>query len=346
MHINLAVNLDYCTVVTNTTVIDTTKESFLSSWAPEATTIDPTMFVVPKNPQACLGGLPDELLLNITGRLSNDALAKLCRTNKLYRGIAEADLYACVPESARYDELTALMGNPRLCKLVRRISDSIPNDKDDDNDDHDEMWQLILSNATNIKELEVYDYERLKCGKDSIEHYTFTRLLHASMQIPLPPDTNTFAHLEILTLLLDNLEIRHIAPAFSLPSLHTLELGNLVGRETNQPWPLAASTSNIRSPTLESCVLDTHIVVQMLKSIKKLRYFDYRVVYYRWLYIRPGDDTPLPHIIWADLAAGLRYHADSLASLELYEAARVNQAMASEGPGGEFSRLAERLHCT
>jgi hypothetical protein len=124
---------------------------------------------------------------------------------------------------------------------------------------------------------------------------------------------------------LDNLEIRHVAPVFSLPSLHTLVLGHFVGRETKEPWLLAESTSNITALKLDLCILGTRIVVKILKSVKKLRDFLHQSVTWDPSYTHPDDDTPLPHFIWAELAAGLRYHADSLTSLVLYESASLTE---------------------
>lgn len=311
-----------------------------SCCAPEATAADPdpTMFVVPKNPEACLGGLPDELLLNITGRLSNDALAKMCRTSKFYKGITEAGLYECVPECVRYGILQELVGNTRLCKFIRKIEEIHPKRVNE---------PPILKEATNIKVLKVNLYRKILDldGEDIMEQCLVIKLLNGSITIPVQPDTNTFAHLEKLELRLENLEIRHIAPVFSLPSLHTLVLVHFVGRETNEPWPLPKSTSNITTLKLDFCILETCIIVKILKSVKKLRSFLYQPIICDPLYEPPYDDTRLPHIMWAELAAGLRYHADSPTSFVLYESASVTKQRNPEtGQRASLARCATSLY--
>jgi hypothetical protein len=95
----------------------------------EVTVCDPEIPVVPKNPQACLGGVPEELLTSVVEYLEGDEtiLAKLCRTDRRCKRIAEALLYKNVQGGQfwnkngcveRISHNTALAENTKKARFV------------------------------------------------------------------------------------------------------------------------------------------------------------------------------------------------------------------------------------
>ncbi|KAH7086721.1 hypothetical protein FB567DRAFT_549176 [Paraphoma chrysanthemicola] len=92
--------------------------SHTSSGAKVMTTASITeIFVAPKNPRACLDGLPEELLMAIVDELPERGLGRLSKTNKRYNRLANTCLYEYLGE---YDHKKrySIAHNPRLAELL------------------------------------------------------------------------------------------------------------------------------------------------------------------------------------------------------------------------------------
>ncbi|KAI4647688.1 hypothetical protein J4E93_004098 [Alternaria ventricosa] len=271
----------------------------------------PDLPVVLKNPQACLGGIPEELLLKIMEHVKevgrDDALSKLCRTDKLCKRLAEVVMYKTLCASGsttHYKKTAAMVSNHLLSEHIRRIS--IFFDGENVNKD---ACNKILANAHDIQEF--YVTERF----DRPAHTPkWLQMLNSAVTRPVGGHVNRFAKLKELKIASCNLSVEELCCVFRLPSLETLVLAGICQTTPVENWSVPESSSSIRKLHLVDAMMDIAVIAQMLLALKALHSFGYDRSTGRWEpFAAEGNPLSIwPEHSWKLLGDALRRHRHSL----------------------------------
>ncbi|KAI4917557.1 uncharacterized protein J4E92_008951 [Alternaria infectoria] len=271
----------------------------------------PDLPVVLKNPQACLGGIPEELLLKIMEHVKevgrDDALSKLCRTDKLCKRIAEVVLYKTVHalgSSMYYKKAAAIASNHLLSEHVREIKIFFGGKKI-----NKDACYKILANAHDIQTFHVMEtYDR------PAHTPKWLQILNSAVARPVGGHLNRFAKLKELNIGSRNLSVEELSCVFRLPSLETLTLEDICQTTPVENWSVPESSSSIRKLRLVYAMMDISVIAQMLLTLKALHSFRYQRSIGRWEPFA-AEDNPLsiwPEHSWKLLGDALRGHRHSL----------------------------------
>ncbi|KAI4701702.1 hypothetical protein J4E81_003442 [Alternaria sp. BMP 2799] len=271
----------------------------------------PDLPVVLKNPQACLGGIPEELLLKIMEHVKevgrDDALSKLCRTDKLCKRIAEVVMYKtlrAVSSTRHYKKAAAIASNHLLSRHIREISiffGGKPVNKD--------ACNKILANAHDIQAFNVTEtYDR---PEDTPK---WLQMLNSAVARPVGGHVNRFAKLKELNIASRHLSVEELSCVFRLPSLETLILWEICQTTPVENWSVPESSSSIRKLHLVHAMMDISVVAQMLLTLKALHSFRYHRSTGRWEpFAAEGNPLSIwPEHSWKLLGDALRGHRHSL----------------------------------
>jgi hypothetical protein len=302
---------------------------------PEDRLGSPDLPIVPKNPQACLNGLPEEILLKVmetVTKMSNAyirELPKFCLTNKRCKRIAEVVMHKKIYSTAgsyMHAQAETIASNPLLAKHVREISvlfGHTPDPKDwpgeqiVDEGTMRKVFTKILTNAHGVQTLYLTEDVDGPIKRDELAHTLgWLELMESAVASPMRGDANRFDKLKTLTLSSDsqNLSVGDISCVFRLPSLETLKLGEIYQTTAFEEWSVLDSSSSIRNLYLENVMVDITAVTQMLLMLKALHIFRYHRSTIRWEPFA-AKDNPLsvwPEHSWKLLGDALRRHGDSL----------------------------------
>ncbi|RYN15624.1 hypothetical protein AA0115_g12932 [Alternaria tenuissima] len=304
----------------------------------------PEVPVVPKNPQACLDGIPEELLLHVAEYLDTrlDALAELCLTNHRCKRVAEEVLYRNIGmQSDDWAKAQSVASNTRLASHVRHFSSVFDwNDKTlvtkDWNDKvlatRDE-FDKILANAHKIQTFALNEIAPHHSRNWTNRHdflvgeMSWLDLINLAVAQSIDGQTNQFTHLNKLTIVTDVLSLEEISCVFRLPSLNSLFLQDVHQTTPFRDWPIPTSSSPIREIALRNAMMDISAVAQMISSVKSLSNFMYEHNTMAW---EPfgNDDNPMsvwPEHSWKLLGDALRKHRDTL--VELYAFSYSDKAL-------------------
>ncbi|USP80754.1 hypothetical protein yc1106_08028 [Curvularia clavata] len=289
--------------------------------------------MLPEYPKASLGGIPEEILVNIATRLryNRDALAKLCRTDKRCRRIAEAVLYECIGpwHSNDHEEAHAISRWPALATNVRACSYDFDSklEKESDRD----AYIDVLENAHNIQDLKWSDgYFRFKQREMAYRRtcldflYKTVALFNKAVNQPFGAH-NRFKQLKNIEIAVHSLPdgqrfpMETLSSLFQLPSLTSLCLQGLNQVKPLRNWTVPPSTSPIRKLGLWSDLMDITAITQIIASIKTLETFEYNYSQILWEPSGTEDDqssTPPKHS-WKLLGQAMCQHRDCLNNLLL-----------------------------
>jgi hypothetical protein len=290
--------------------------------------------VVPKNPQACLDGIPEELLLHVAEYLDTrlDALAELCLTNHRCKRVAEEVLYKNIcMRSYDWSKAQSVASNTTLASHVRHLY-SVFHWNDGALETSD-VFDNILANAHKIQTFALEEIAPHHSRNWTNRHDFFAGemswlgFINLAVAQSIDGQTNRFTHLNKLTIVTHVLSLEEISCVFRLPSLNSLFLQDVHQTTPFRDWPIPSSSSSIREITLRNAMMDISAVVQMISSVKSLSNFMYEHNTMAW---EPfgNDDNPMsvwPEHSWKLLGDALRNHRDTL--VELYAFSYSDKAL-------------------
>ncbi|USP76960.1 hypothetical protein yc1106_04234 [Curvularia clavata] len=275
---------------------------------------------------ASLSGIPDELLLNIIVHLHDDedALAKLCRTDKRCKRFAQEVLYGFI----RKDRAARAVARwPWLAKDVRFLECWLqePTDK--------EIYLRILEYACGVRGIRM----DLRHYKFSIQPMVLACLGLFNKAVDRPMDSpNQFSRLKYIligngSLLASPLPMKNMSTLFRLPALEHLRLRGFYQTTPFRDWTVSTSTSSIKCLWIFDSMMDVTAVVQMVQSVKALQNFGYEYSTRHW---EPfgREDIPVSHLpahFWKPLGDAMKQHQYSLKCLKAFET--VDKALAHNG---------------
>ncbi|KAI2477019.1 hypothetical protein Ptr902_11561 [Pyrenophora tritici-repentis] len=312
----------------------------------------PKVPAAPKNTQACLGGVPEELLLNILQKLdgSPGTLAKLCRTDRRCKRVAEEVLYNKV---AAFDhkKARAIAAAPRLALHVRSCNANFfdgfyhsPHPKG--------RFTQVIANAVNIHSLRVYDSTDGP-GEHIHQKIGWLSLFHSATCQSGNSRVNQFAHLSDLKIEGNHLSVENIASVFRLPSLKVLELKRIHQTTPFANWSIPDSSCSIQSLRLIDTMMDVTAVTHVISAMKALRNFTYLRDTCMW---EPfgSEHSALsmwPSHSWQIIGDALRKHRDSLETVQARDSSdkEIIDIVYPEGDKfgtfGSFQGFSKLKHC-
>jgi len=291
----------------------------------EATSDDgpssPDLYLVPKNRQACLGGLPEELVLKIMENVEDiggdKALSMLCLTDKRCKRIAEVVLYKTICANGnhqQYAKATALASKPLLTRHVREISVFF-GAKTIKHDMVRATVVKILANAHDIQEICLAEVRDRTTNRDELAHTLgWLQVFNSAVARPVRGDVNQFSKLKDLFIIFRDLSAEDISCVFRLPSLQGLTLECISQTAPFENWSIPESSSSIRKLSLDNAMMDISAVAQMLSTLKVLHHFQYHRSTERWEpFGKEGNPLSVwPEHSWKLLGDALRRHRHSL----------------------------------
>lgn len=288
----------------------------------------------PKKELRSLDILPDELLLSIFEFLPRDSLAKLCRTNRHCRHVAETLLYEAVNngifEPRFMDPISSLVNNRRLSKYVRSL------DLKFDEEDFAyrgkfavEKFERFCENSTTVLWNACW-IQKLSICEDTSSFGTwsprFSRVTpqFGWLNLVIKPFWRQFTRLESVYISAAFRSIDSLAVIFRLPALRKLSLDRVYQSFALQNWEIADGACVLRELHITSSVVHYRAIEQLLQRIKGLRHVSYHICSKRWAGSTNSNfdktfSRPVPHA-WDGLAAALTYHKESLESISVSEA--------------------------
>ncbi|KAG9188895.1 hypothetical protein G6011_07600 [Alternaria panax] len=300
---------------------------------PEGLPDSPELPVVPKNPQACLGGIPEELLLHIMEHVHPNriVLAKLCLTDRRCKRVAEEVLYRNIcSRSLNYNKARSVAGNPVLASHLRHFDAAFGETivwptmyngrKAVDAETARSEYNKVLANAHKIQTFALEENRRYRWTNESEElprDLGWLELFNNAVAQSVDRHANRFAHLKKLTIITNLLSVEDISCVFRLPSLHSLFLQDVHQTTPFKNWSIPTSSSPIQEFALRNAMMDISAVVQMISSVKSLCNFMYDHSNKAW---EPfgGEHSPMsiwPEHSWMLLGDALRTHRDTLEEL-------------------------------
>jgi hypothetical protein len=298
---------------------------------------DPEIPVIPENPQACLVGIPEELLSNVIQNFDDDrdTLAKLCRTDRRCKRIAEALLYKKVQgswyfnkngQTERISRDTALAKNTKLAWFA--FGPELPSWKTDYQPLARTDLVRALSNVSNIQEISITEHMKETIDRSRVaQQLGWLDLLEKAVLGAAGSPQNSFAQLKTLSISTTRLSIAEISFAFRLPALDRLHLEGVYQSTPIEAWSIPEASCNITSLSLVRAFANTETVVKIITSMKALRLFRFHRDTSSWgqRVFEDGPTATRPVHSWTLLGDALRSHKLSLEELFLLE--YVNEEM-------------------
>jgi hypothetical protein len=82
--------------------------------------IEPEILTALRNPQACLDGLPDELILEILSYLDENSFEQILQTNKRYKRTGDSLLFHEASMS-EHSKMTSIANHLELARYIEQI---------------------------------------------------------------------------------------------------------------------------------------------------------------------------------------------------------------------------------
>ncbi|KAH7076538.1 hypothetical protein BKA63DRAFT_593951 [Paraphoma chrysanthemicola] len=270
------------------------------------------MYVAPKNPRACLNGLPEELLVAIVDELPEQDLGRLSQTNKRYNRLANTRLYEYLGE---YDHKKrySIAHNPKLAELLKDASVNL------DTSNCPELFRMseaeilkLLKNSVNLYTLNIVNLGRSNlCSEDcAVEWPSLLDLMRSNVT---NTEANRYSKISRIYIRCDTVRVQHLQSVFCISTLRTLAL-----TWASQPWPMtgwtvAESSCNITTLKLYACILDSLAFAKIMSCIKALENLYY-------MHSTPetlSESTTETKHVWKTIGNALRPHKQSLRTLML-----------------------------
>ncbi|KNG46581.1 hypothetical protein DDE82_001328 [Stemphylium lycopersici] len=294
---------------------------------------DPKVSSVPRNREACLGGIPEELLLNIMQHLEDDedALAKLCRTDDRCKRIAQEVLYKRISYIPfHYDKAKAIARNRSLADSVRFVywtfsrASSHASLLSEDIRIAMRVILAILRNARNLQSITIIQLPDSRFEKYEATHIPeWLRLFNSVVNQPVAEYHNQFTHLRALSIIAmaDPFQIEEMSSVFRLPSLETLRFVQVHQTTPFRNWPIPNSTCHIKNLEFRGTMIDISAFTQMISSLKALRSLTYHRSTRDWEPFGAARN-PLsnwPEHSWERLGDAMRQHQSSLEEFSAFD---------------------------
>jgi len=316
----------------------------------------PNLFVAPKNPQARLDGLPDELALAVLKLLSVAALAQLCRTSKRYNRIATECLYGCVDgtDLSRQDcGAMETIGNinPVLGKHIKKLSLCLIEDAQLDDDEQEwyhggrELFTRVLGTAINVKTLAIADNLNMGSDRQNIaQEHGWIQVFNKAHLHTVDRLGNPFQHLtDIIIYTNCGLGFEDIASIFRLPAIESMALAKITETAPMKNWRVPKSSSRVKRLRLEGAFVDSTAVAQVLNSLKTLVKFEYTHDADNYRLGGPEEDprSHLAELSWIKILEALKEHRKSLTSLSLRELGEFTEPSFNDNDNGKIGSLTD-----
>jgi hypothetical protein len=297
----------------------------------ETVVCDSEVPVIPKNPQACLGGVPEELLLNVVEYLEGDEtiLAKLCCTDRRCKRIAEALLYKNVQggqywnKNGRVERIshnTALAENTKKARFVFG-AEMTPWTTEYQSLGRTDLVRA-LSKVSSIQDLYIEEIMEDAVDRSQVAHELgWLHLLDKAVSGSAGTLQNSFAHLKYLRIHTTCLSVAEVSCVFRLPALDALHLHGVHQTTPFETWSIPEASCSVKTLSMKKSFMDVEAVVQIVTSIKALRNFSYNCDVSMWgrLLSEGNSIAHRPVRSWTPLGDALRKHKLSLEVLSLTE---------------------------
>ncbi|RMZ66714.1 hypothetical protein GMOD_00002076 [Pyrenophora seminiperda CCB06] len=304
-----------------------------------------------KNPQACLGGVPEELLLNILQQLHDSpaTLGSLCRTDRRCNRVVEEVLYSDVSAHA-YGKVRAMNGTPRLAWNVRSCTADIIDDF------RMADYKKLIASSPNIRSLTLLDLSNPPRGyTEQGMHLSigWLPLFYAATSLSDSSYVNQFTHLRELTIAGDYFSIENLSVVFRLPSLQVLELNTVHQTKLFKYWNITDSSSSIQVLRLLDSMIDIAALTKIVSAMKALRSFTYIRSTIAWepFGVEHNPFSCWPSHSWQLLGDALRKHRNSLETVLTWDTSdkEIVDIVYPDGykPGtlGSFLDFPKLRHC-
>jgi hypothetical protein len=293
---------------------------------------DPEIFLPLKNPDACLRGLPEELLANVVQNFEHnqDVLAKLCRVDKRCRRMAEALLYKKI-QGGQYwnknDRTELISNNTGLAKNTKGarfvFNAQVPSWRKDYKPLARADLVRALSNVSNIQELWIEETTTQEAidRNEVAQQLGWLQLLNKAISGSAGTLQNNFEHLKCLRIRAMCLSVAEISSIFHLPALEVLHLEDVSQTTPFESWSIPEASCSVRELSVFRSVMDIEALVKIVTSMKALKRFSYSRDTSRWGGVPFEDNSTAntPVHSWALLGDALRKHKLSLEMLNLAE---------------------------
>ena len=304
--------------------------------SPSATNGSKVSFV-PRNLQACLGGIPEELVLNIMQHLEDDpdALAKLCITDARCNRIAREVLYeriSCTP--SHYDKALAIARNRSLADCLRdfhwQFGEGIEIRRGGldspgwvDGETVRRELAVALGNARNIETIAIAQpFFRVSSANDEAARNPYwIHVFNSTVTPTMDEGHNRFTHLTEISITSRTNSIEEMSSLFRLPSLGFLQLSWVPQTTPFQNWTIPNSTCPIKDLSFKNSMVDISALTQMISSMKALQNLHYGRDTHFW---EPFGTEENPFSVWPEhswehLGDALRQHRSSLETFDVFD---------------------------
>jgi hypothetical protein len=252
---------------------------------------------IPRNPRACLVGLPNELLVHIfelaADRWDRSSLTRLSRTSKNLKAPADELLYKSIQitDESFFRLSATLQENVHLAALVRSV---VLIFRARDAQERGTTLQNLLDIVPNIQSLTMgmqWSY------RNFISDHSLRGLINKLWIYPTLKELT-------MSISISPIVLRNF---LSLPFLETLNCYLQEGVRPAEPWEILVPKSKVRHLEI-SGLDDFEMISGILSSIESLKHLRM----HEWLGRNMYDPAS-----WDGIKSGLATHKDSLESLEI-----------------------------
>lgn len=262
---------------------------------------------MPRNPQACLGGIPEELLLIIFREFDSyryGELARLRLADRRCKRIADEILYREVYASdLDYDQIRPIAENASLAKNVkiftiecgrRRLLFTHPNNRSASTESSRNICDRALENVSNLRELHVWEWSDRESNQINITIRQLDWL--RALSNALHGQSNEFKFLKKLCIYSRYISAEELSPVFRIRSLTRLKMYDVYQTVPFKEWDIPQASSNIQKLHLSGCFMDSSAVAQMISAMKGLERVYYEYSTRTW---EPLSSSDSPRFHWA-----------------------------------------------
>lgn len=206
---------------------------------PAKTSVNAENVVPLKNAEACLDGLPEELLVDITARLYCSHLLSLRLTSKRYNRLVNVELFSYMSDQQPGPKVISVAESSELAKNVKEIELRYGTNTNIN------LRTRALHNASNVRKAKLNDYASLGTYAGNLKRVDWIHLFRIPEKHDLakPFPFGCLTHLEFSGGRLCPISLSNIV---QLPCLISLGLYGTVSMGPLADWTLNNSSCNIR----------------------------------------------------------------------------------------------------
>ena len=275
----------------------------------------PEIYTAPKNPQACLDALPEELIVLVCEHLSTvsqdpysfKALDNFSRTSKRFKRVADEHLYHAVV-SDDHKKMESIANNTELAKNILHIYATMEMCANLDNESRNGTRIRAITNAVNLQALDMTTICKM-FSRYQLPVMTQHNWLQAVHEAVAGASAQTFANLEELTIDTNIFAVSILDVVIRMPSLEVLQLMYVYQTSPIGAWKVPQSSSGIKTLELVQCHVDSGAILQLISGIKALQNFHYSHTGMRNYH---HESLSRPNFSWATIGDALRAQSHSL----------------------------------